>query len=302
MKWIPSLLTVLFIGIHITTNAQFIQPSAHPNKKRIIATSAGIGIAGTGSLVGLYNIWYSKSGLNTFHTFDDCSNWMQMDKAGHVFTSYMIGQFAGDLFKWSGLPSKRSALFGASIGFAYQTTLEVFDGLSPDWGFSWCDVAANTAGSMIYLGQDLFLKEPLFRLKFSSHLTDYAQYRPEILGSSLPERLLKDYNGQTYWLSFSPSRFLNSSKFPEWLCLSIGYSIDQKLKADSDVFSINQNGSIYQFNAQRELLLSLDIDLSKLPVKSPWAKALLKQLNYLKIPFPTLIVRDNKITSSWLYF
>jgi hypothetical protein len=184
----------------------------------------------------------------------------------------------------------------------YQTTLEIFDGLSPEWGFSWCDIAANATGSAIYLGQEMFLNEPLFRLKFSTHPTNYAQYRPEVLGSNLPERLLKDYNGQTYWLSISPSRLINSSKFPKWLCVSLGYSVDEKLKADSDSYSIIQNGNVYQFHAKRELLLSLDIDLSKLPVKSPWAKALLKQLNYLKIPFPTLIFRDNKITSSWLYF
>jgi uncharacterized protein YfiM (DUF2279 family) len=302
MNWTLSILITLFLGLQVSIKAQLIQPSPVPNTKRIFATSAGIGIVGIGSLTGLYNIWYSKSGLNTFHTFNDCSNWMQMDKAGHLFTSYMIGQFTGDLYKWSGISSKRSALLGASIGMAYQTTLEVFDGLSPDWGFSWCDVAANTMGSIIYLGQDLFLEEPLFRLKFSSHLTEYAKHRPEILGSTIPERLLKDYNGQTYWLSFSPRRFIPSTKIPKWLCFSLGYSIDQKLKADSDLFSINQNGSIYQFEAKREFLMSLDIDLSQIPVKSLWAKAFLKQLNYLKIPFPTLIVRDNKITSSWLYF
>jgi hypothetical protein len=37
--------------------------------------------------------------------------------------------------------------------------------------------------------------------KFSFHTTQYAQYRPNVLGSSLAEQILKDYNGQTYWLS-----------------------------------------------------------------------------------------------------
>ncbi len=302
MKWPISILIILFVGITATPNAQFINASKSPNKKRILCTTSGIGLTGAGSLVGLYNVWYSKEGLGKFHTFNDCSNWMQMDKTGHLFTSYMLGQFTGDLYKWSGVSPKKSAIIGASIGFTYQTTLEIFDGLSPEWGFSWCDIAANSAGTAIYLGQELFLKEPLFKLKFSTHPTQYAQYRPGILGSNLAERILKDYNGQTYWLTFSPGRFLSSAKFPKWLCLSLGYSIDQKLKADNDFFEINQNGSIYQFNAKRELVFSLDIDLSKIPVKSPWAKAILKQLNYLKIPFPALIISDKKVSSSWLYF
>ncbi len=302
MKLIISILITLFIGIQATTFAQFVRKSESPNKKRIVCASSGIGLTASGSLVGLYNVWYSKSGLGSFHTFNDCSNWMQMDKAGHTFTSYMLGQFTGDLYKWSGVSPKKSAIIGASIGFTYQTTLEIFDGTSPDWGFSWCDVAANTAGTVIYLGQELFLKEPLFKLKFSAHPTNYAQFRPEVLGSNFSERLLKDYNGQTYWMSFSPARLLSNTKFPKWLCLSLGYSVDQKLKGDEDIFEISQNGTTYQFNAKREFLLSFDIDLSKIPVKSSWAKAILKQLNYLKIPFPTLIISDKKISSSLLYF
>lgn len=302
MKWTVSILISFFVGIKVSPYAQFIGESKNPNKKRTVYTSTGIGLAASGSLVGLYNIWYSKSGLGSFHTFNDCSNWMQMDKAGHTFASYMIGQFTGDLYKWSGVSQKKSAIIGASIGLTYQTTLEIFDGLSPDWGFSWCDIAANTAGTAIYLGQELFLKEPLFRLKFSSHPTNYAQFRPEVLGSNFSERLLKDYNGQTYWMSFSPGSILSNTNFPKWLCFSLGYSVDQKLKGDKEFFEITQNGNTYEFIAKREFLVSLDIDLSKIPVKSHWAKAILKQLNYLKIPFPTLIISAQKISSSWLYF
>jgi hypothetical protein len=302
MNWKLILLIILISSNSYEMRAQKILSNEKIDHKKLVVSASSIGIVGSGSLIGLYHVWYKKSGLGQFHTFNDCGNWLQMDKAGHMYTSYMISQFTGDLFKWSGISPKKASVIGTSLGFAYQTTLEIFDGLSPDWGFSFCDIGANTLGSILYLGQELFLDEPLFRLKFSSHLTNYAQYRPEILGNNFAERILKDYNGQTYWLSFSPGQFFKQSDFPSWLCLSVGFSADQKLKADSDYFSVNQNGNIYEFNAQREILFSLDIDLSKLPVKSKWAKGILKQINYLKIPFPTLIFSDKKITSSLLYF
>jgi hypothetical protein len=56
------------------------------------------------------------------------------------------------------------------------------------------------------------------------------------------------------------------------------------------------------YNSQREFLLSLDIDFSRIPVKKPWLKVLLKQLNYLKMPFPALIIRDGKLSGSALYY
>jgi hypothetical protein len=58
--------------------------------------------------------------------------------------------------------------------------------------------------------------------KFSFHTTQY-QYRPNVLGSSLAEQMLKDYNGQTYWLSVNLHSFYKGSKIPKWLNLAIGY-------------------------------------------------------------------------------
>ncbi|MEJ6491389.1 MAG: hypothetical protein QNL60_02870 [Flavobacteriales bacterium] len=59
-------------------------------------------------------------------------------------------------------------------------------------------MGANALGSGLFLGHHLLWKEQRIVLKFSSHPTEFAKYRPEVLGSSYPERLLKDYNGQTY--------------------------------------------------------------------------------------------------------
>jgi hypothetical protein len=269
-------------------------------KKRIIPVSIGTGTVWAGSMVGLSQIWYKDYDKSSFHTFNDGANWLQMDKAGHVYTNYQISQFAGNLYKWSGMKSNNAAVIGTGIGLGFQTTLEIFDGFSSGWGFSWYDMGSNALGAGIYLGQELAWKEQRFLLKFSYHPTEFAVLRPEVLGSNFQERFLKDYNGQTYWLSFNPILFSKNASFPKWLCLSFGYSVNQKIVGDQETYV--DPISLISYSSQREFIFSLDIDFSRIPVQKKWLKTVLKQLNYLKIPFPALIIRDGKLIGAPIYF
>lgn len=272
------------------------------SKGRVIGVSTGIGVVWGGSMVGLSQIWYKGMEKSKWHTFDDSREWLQMDKVGHIYTANKISLLTGELYQWSGLNNRTSSFIGFGVGMGYLFTLESLDATGKDWGFSWSDMGANTLGASLYLAQQLAWKEQRLILKFSYSNSKYAQYRPNTLGKTFPERLLKDYNGQTYWLSASPGAFLKNSKFPSWLCFSVGYSIDGKLHGIDNTYTINQNGESITFNAQRQLLFSLDIDFSKLPIKKPWLKAIVKQFNYLKLPFPTIILTGNKWGGSWIYF
>lgn len=255
-----------------------------------------------GSMITLHNVWYSKTDRSPFHVFDDSKNWLQMDKIGHVYTAYKINETASSLFKWTGLKPTTATLIGSLTSFGYQSTLELFDAYSEDWGFSWADMASNCIGTGLYAGQDYLWGEQKLLPKFSYHPTEFAQIRPEVLGSSHMERLLKDYNGQTYWISFSPGTLISKSRFPKWLCFSFGYSVDSKLVGDSEVFVSDQNGEQITYQSSREYLFSMDLDLSKIPVKKKWLSLTLKQLNHLKIPFPALRITNGHIYGSPLYF
>ena len=162
------------------------------------------------------------------------------------------------------------------------------DGYSQEWGFSVPDLVANTAGVGLFLGQQLGYGEQHYYLKYCYKPSPYAALRPNTLGSDLPEKLLKDYNAQSYWLSFSPRIAINQKNWPEWLQLSVGYSADAKLKGDANLYSIDG----FTYRAQREWGLSLDIDWSKLPVKKPWLKKSLGVLNAVKVPFPAVYWRN----------
>jgi hypothetical protein len=295
-----KLLLIIICLTHSTLNAQqhFFIKSDSLNPKRLVITSSSIGTLWAGSILALQQIWYSNVQKSSFHTFNDANNWMQMDKAGHVYTANKLSLLSGELYKWSGMKPKKAALIGSCIGLGYQTSLELLDAYSVDWGFSWADMTANAAGSLIYLGQELAWNEQRFHLKFSYHPTEYAALRPEVLGTNFQERILKDYNGQTYWLSFNPFLFSRNSSFPKWVCLSFGYSANAKLVGDSDTYT--QGTATYI--AKREFLLSFDVDFSRLPIKKPWLKAVVKQFNYIKIPFPTLLLTDGKFRASGIYF
>jgi len=272
-------------------------PSQLSKRKVIVGSAIGIGWAS--SMASLYNVWYRKMDQGPFHAFNDGSLWLQMDKAGHTYTSYQISSLTNGPLEWAGFNNKQCAITAGCIGMGYQSLLEVFDGFSSKWGFSWYDVTSNLLGSGLFTAQELIWKEQRILPKFSYHTTPFAQVRPEVLGSTFEQRLLKDYNGQTYWISFSPFQSINNNSIPKWVCLSFGYSVHEKIKGDTETFT-DQKGITY--TAQREWLLSLDIDFSKIPVKRPCLKKILKQLNYLKVPFPAVLLRNGVLHGVPIYF
>jgi hypothetical protein len=258
-----------------------------PTKKRVILSSSIMGLAYASSLVALNGVWYKEFPKSKFHFFNDGANWMQMDKFGHGFSGYLLSQKAGDLYRWSGV-KKSYPWIGVGIGMSYLGALEFMDAYSQGWGFSTYDVLANFSGGALYLSQELIFKEQVVLPKFSFFPSKYAAYRPDVLGKNFPEQLLKDYNGQTYWFSFPIGGFAPSVKKMNWLCLSLGYSVDQKLVGDQDAY--------LDFRAARQFLVSLDIDLTRLPIKNSTLKKVLAQLNMIKIPFSALMIQQGNLS------
>lgn len=299
MKHLIAILLLLLS--YNSLSQETIRPDSNiVNKNRLIGISSGVGSVWTGSMLGLWQVWYKGVEKSKWHSFDDSRNWLQMDKAGHFYTAHKLNQLNYGLFRWTGLDPDRSLLISSSISFGYQFTLEMFDAFSQEWGFSWSDMSANALGTASFALQQKFWGEERIIPKYSYSPSPYAHYRPEVLGSTFAESLLKDYNGQTYWMSFSPFSFMKSSNLPEWLCISIGYSANKKLVGSSEYYTDPVSGTV--FHSQRELILSFDIDFSKLDIKREWLRVMLKQLNYLKIPFPAFVLRQGDSFLHPFYF
>jgi len=58
------------------------------NPKRLKAVIAAEAAVYTGVMTNLYILWYADYESSGFHTLNDNTSWMQMDKVGHSVTSF----------------------------------------------------------------------------------------------------------------------------------------------------------------------------------------------------------------------
>jgi hypothetical protein len=266
-------------------------------KKRKLALGISSIALTSGSLIYLNQAWYQEYNTSKFHEFNDNDEWFQMDKYGHIFTTYQTGRLMMQAMNWAGYSKKNQLLIGGLSGFAYMSAIEVMDGYSEGWGFSWGDMGANALGSGFAIGQKALWNEQRIQLKFSFYQSNYAKYRPNLLGESFASQILKDYNGQIYWLSINPSSFMKQeSKFPKWLNVAFGYGANGMIGARDNNFLIQDaDGTIRTFNRYRQGYLSLDVDFTRIKTKSRFLKSVFTCINVIKIPFPNLEVSEGKL-------
>ncbi len=302
-NWALILLLSLLI-FPDTSNAQqptsFWQKSDTLNKKRrntVYITEASATVL---TLVGLNQLWYADYPRTSFQTFNDNSEWLQMDKIGHTLTAYHVGRLGMEALDWAGESKKNQLLYGATLGFTFLTAVEILDGFSEEWGFSTGDFIANAAGTGLLIGQELLWDEQRINLKYSFHTTKYAEMRPDVLGSSFLEQTIKDYNGQTYWLSANLWSFNKESKIPKWFNIAFGYGADGMLYGNEDTVP---DPNLPEQQRYRQFYLSLDIDLTKIKTSSKLLKTVFSAINFIKIPAPTLEYNtNNKLKFHFIYF
>lgn len=315
MKYIITLfisfLFLSFVSAQDVNQTKFQRLLTKPdtlNKARFWTLNGSLAGGYTGVVIALDRVWYAQFPRTTFHTFNDMGEWEDMDKAGHFFTSYMESKLSSQMYQWTGLDQRKSAIAGFAIGTIFQTTLETLDSFSEEWGWSWGDVAFNTGGSLVFLSQELVWKEQRIVLKLSSwrrplndvsimsqNGTSYSlvDRRNELYGTNIAEILLKDYNALTIWGSVNIGSFIKNedSKFPKWLNVAVGYGAENVYGGFGNSWE-DEGGNNYalgnDYERYRQVFLSLDIDLTKIPVKNKFLKTLFSGINIIKIPAPTL--------------
>jgi len=266
----------------------FLPPSAQYNPDRLKAVVATEIAGGILISAGLYYLWYRKHPRSAFHFFNDNREWLQVDKLGHATTAYNIGAIQFDLMRWCGVGNDASIAIGSFTALGYMSIIEVLDGFSSKWGFSKGDMAANIIGTALFAGQQAFWHEQRISLKFSYHPTIYPSYYPQELGKNWISRALKDYNGQTYWLSINIKSFLSAKNdFPSWLNASVGYGGEGMIGANSNPTTIDGK-TIPAFPRYRQFYLAPDIDLYRVPTNSQAFSTAAYLTRFIKMPAPTL--------------
>jgi uncharacterized protein YfiM (DUF2279 family) len=255
-----------------------------------------------GGMAVMERVWYRDRERVPFHFFNDNGAYLQMDKAGHAFGAYVQSYVGYHWLRRAGLSRSSALLYGGGLGVILQTPIEVMDGIHEGWGFSWGDMAANVAGSALVVGQELLLGEQLIKYKFSYWGSEYAAMANGYLGTSTLERLLEDYNGHTYWLSVPLARLTPWDGVPRWLTAAVGYSANGMI-GEFDNLSEFDGVAIPDVDRHRQLLLSLDVDWTKIETESPLLNSLFNGLTFVKLPFPALELSSRHgVRAYWMYY
>jgi len=284
-----SLTILLQIGLLTTCAAQihFLPPSAtyRPDRLRKVVLSESLIFAATS--VGLYFLWYKKYPKSKFHFIKDGKEWLQIDKLGHATTAYSIANMHYDLMRWSGV--KQNSAINTSIitSLAYLSIIEILDGFSKDWGFSGGDMLANFSGAALFAGQQYAWGEQRIGMKVSARLTPFSRQNPRLMGYNTASRLMKDYNGQTYWLSANIRSFLpTNSEFPAWANIAIGYGGNGMTRANKkDEPTYHLTGSSRE--RYRQWYLAPDASLYRVNTNQSWTSPFYL-LQFLKFPAPAI--------------
>jgi uncharacterized protein YfiM (DUF2279 family) len=293
-----------------TINATASDSIAPPNKKRVW-TVAGLHVGlYAGTLLALNQAWYADYPKESFHTFDDSKEWLQVDKVGHAWSAYQLSRASMASWKWAGLNHKQQVWLGGLSGATFQTVIEVLDGFSAEWGWSWTDIAANFAGSGLLIGQELGWKDQRISFKFSFHQMNYSdpmlnERSDDLFGASAPERMLKDYNGQTYWLSANLKSFLPKSRLPRWLNIAVGYGATGMFGGTENIWTDEETGITYNrtdIPRHREWYLAPDVDFTRIKTSSKFLKSVFFCLNAFKLPAPALVLSNGKLVVQGIYF
>ncbi|MBL7746359.1 MAG: DUF2279 domain-containing protein, partial [Chitinophagaceae bacterium] len=139
-------------------------------KKKRIWLVGGANVVGYGgTMVALSAAWYKDYPKSKLHSFNDMAEWKQVDKVGHLYSAYIESRASMELWRWTGIDRKKRIWIGGMSGAFYQTAIEVLDGYSAEWGWSWGDFGANILGSGVLVAQELAWNDQRIKLKFSFH-------------------------------------------------------------------------------------------------------------------------------------
>ena len=270
--------------------------------RRITTLAIAGGAVYTGTMIGLYHFKYGDKLQSRFQINTVKNDWrMEMDGTHHILAGYYIGRLGFDVLRCSGISERSSTWIAGLSGLFFLSTQEIMDGFSTKWEASTGDEATNILGSALFISQQLVWHKQKIVAKWSYHSTSFPSYRPDLLGSNFAQRMVKDYNGQTFWLSVNLYSFAGrDSRIPKWLNVAVG------LGAAGITGPVNTppstTESIPYFEKRRLFYIAPDIDLTSIRTHSTALKWLFEAIGFLKFPLPTLEISGKGIKFHPLFF
>jgi len=285
---IPFIFLILLVWDPIQAQVKpVVSDTTHINKgilTRAILAESAFYIAG---MSYLQFIWYKDHKRVPFEFYKDGKGYLQIDKFGHAFGSYMESYIGYQWLRHAGVKKNPALICGGTLGIILQAPIEIFDGLYEGWGFSWGDILANTAGSVFLIGQELLFNEQLIKYKLSYWKSPYLEQANGYLGKNALGGFFYDYNGHSSWLSVPLKKIIPAGRIPDWLCVSAGYGANGMFGEFKNI-SYYHGTRIPETERYRQFLFSLDVDWTKIKTNSRFLKKVLNAMVFIKLPFPAI--------------
>jgi len=214
------------------------------------------------------------------------------DKMGHFFGGYHLTRIGGAVLRNACISPKKSIAISAIYATLFQLQIEIWDARFEKYGFSYPDLLANTAGMTWAVAQEKY--PTLQRIKPTISYSRSAAMRARDAGR-IPDSEIRtslDYSGQTYWVSAEVDPFLPADVrryWPDAIRFSVGHSITDWIDPVTGQSK----------RAQRKILLSLDLDASKLPGEHPLWRTVKNTLSYIRLPAPAIQITPKFSAIGW---
>ena len=228
--------------------------------------------------VALGNLWW-KGEQSDFH-FDWQDDWVYAlgaDKLGHFYTPYVGTDIYRQGLEWVGMSKEASLWWSAGLASGYTTYVEIRDGFSKEWGFSWGDFIANNLGVGWRVAEYYEPWLENLRWKISYEASDAFK-------EGAYNAIVDDYESTYHWVSLNVNNMLPEdwqAWWPNWMNLALGHSV-KGVRA--------HNGSGYH-----ELYLSLDWNTEGLPGNGSFWNWLKRTMNYYHLPAPAIRIAPNLV-------
>lgn len=289
MRFLSFAIAILFITVKGLYSQQEILPDTLPSHKDSGINYSRLAVVGGVTAVGITygfilqkNLWWKGEKTDFYFNFDkDWRYSIGADKLGHFFFPYMVAGVYSQALEWTNMDSVSALWWGAGLGLAHQTFVEIRDGFSKDngggyLGFSWGDMSANVLGTAYPLLQQRspFLRN--FTVKVSFYPSE--QYR-----AGAKNVIFDDYESTYHWLSIGVKNLLPHSiaeYYPAWVNLAVGHSVKQ----------LDGVGG-----GHHEIFIGLDWNLAGIPIEGKFWKTVAKTLGYYHFPAPAVKIYPNVV-------
>jgi hypothetical protein len=137
------------------------------------------------------------------------------DKLGHMFSNYASMRLLVPLFETVGNSREASVKLSAWTTLGIFTGIEIADGYSRDWKFSWQDATMNLAGVALGVVLETHPEfDDIFDFRFAYSRSSESHFDP-----------FGDYSGQKYLLVVKADGFepLRRNRFLRYVEVAVGY-------------------------------------------------------------------------------